>query len=89
MHHLICQFSYFPISSYLLVAQNVLSDEPMLCNNSSTENHMINHTCCCNCIKTLLPVLPLATSQGVAGGGGALLTAVTGGSLTAGSVANT
>ena len=50
---------------------------------------MINHTCCCNCIKTLLPVSPLATGQGVAGGGGALLTAVTGGSLTVGSVANT
>ena len=47
------------------------------------------HTCCCcNCIKTLLPVSPLAKGQGVAGGGGALLTAVTGGSLMLGSVAN-
>lgn len=47
---------------------------------------MISHTCCCICIKTLLPVSPLATGQGVAGGGGALLTAVTGGSLIVGSV---
>ena len=49
---------------------------------------MINHTCC-NCIKTLRPVSPLATDQGVAGGGGALLTAVTGGSLIVGSGGNT
>ena len=50
---------------------------------------MISHTCCCNCIKTLLPVSPLAIGQGVAGGGGALLTAVTGGSLIVGSGGNT
>ena len=48
---------------------------------------MIHHTCCCcNFIKTLLPVSPLAIDQGVAGGGRALQTAVTGGSLTVGSV---
>lgn len=50
---------------------------------------MIGCHTCCNCIKTLLPVSPLATGQGVAGGGGALLTAVTGGSLmVGGSVGN-
>ena len=49
---------------------------------------MISCHTCCNCIKTLLPVSPLATGQGIAGGGGALITAVTGGSLMVGSVGN-
>ena len=42
MHHLIYLFSYFPISSYPLVAQNVLSDEPKLFDNSLTESPVVS-----------------------------------------------
>ena len=86
-------YTNFPVFSYPLAAQILLSVEPVPSDSPSTvhlvvsaegrsstlPDHMISHTCC-SCIRTLLPVSPLATK------GGSLLTsaATTGGSFKVG-----
>jgi len=73
LHH-----TNFPVFSCPLAAQILLSVEPVPFDSPSTvhlvvsaerrgstlPDHMISHTCC-SCIRTLLPVSPLATKGGL------------------------